>query len=141
MLLNLYWKGRIEINAQANVGGKDRLQDDDGGHLIGAQFNGSPNIDNLVSQNSQINRKGVEFGTKWRLSGPMHWKRYHLTFELTSNGKFNIDYNYRNIENDDSYVQQIIWEYEKLNIILNENRQRDFKIIEEYKKNINNNIK
>ncbi|WP_373560748.1 DNA/RNA non-specific endonuclease [Bacillus sp. es.036] len=57
--------------AQANVGGIDRLPDDDGGHLIGAQFNGPPDIDNLVPQNSQINRRG-ESGTKWRLSGPMH---------------------------------------------------------------------
>ncbi|MDF2068560.1 immunity protein YezG family protein [Bacillus sp. Cr_A10] len=65
----------------------------------------------------------------------------NLTFELTSNGKFNIDYNYRNLENDDSYEQQVIWGYEKLGIIPNENRQRDFKIIEEYKKNINNNTK
>ena len=44
--------------AQANVGGKDRLPDDDGGHLIGAQFNGPADIDNLVPQNSQINRRG-----------------------------------------------------------------------------------
>ncbi|WP_445668928.1 DNA/RNA non-specific endonuclease [Niallia sp. FSL W8-0951] len=44
--------------AQANVGGRDRLPDDDGGHLIGAQFNGPPDIDNLVPQNSQINRRG-----------------------------------------------------------------------------------
>ncbi|MEK4404719.1 DNA/RNA non-specific endonuclease [Sporosarcina sp. FSL K6-6792] len=54
--------------AQANVGGKDRLPDDDGGHLIGAQFNGPPDIDNLVPQNSQINRRGgvwYEMETEW----------------------------------------------------------------------------
>jgi predicted ribonuclease toxin of YeeF-YezG toxin-antitoxin module len=54
--------------AQANVGGKDRLLDDDGGHLIGAQFNGPPDIDNLVPQNSQINRRGgvwYEMETEW----------------------------------------------------------------------------
>ncbi|MGG0847854.1 immunity protein YezG family protein [Peribacillus simplex] len=64
----------------------------------------------------------------------------NLTFELTSNGNFNIDYNYRNLENEDSYEQQVIWEYEKLDIIPNENRKRDFKIIEEYK-NIKNTTK
>ncbi|MGG0790440.1 immunity protein YezG family protein [Peribacillus simplex] len=58
----------------------------------------------------------------------------NLTLELTSNGKFNIDYNYRNLENDDSYEQQVIWEYEKLGIMPKANRKRDFKIIEEYKK-------
>ena len=54
--------------AQANVGGKDRLPDDDGGHLIGAQFNGPPDIDNLVPQNSQINRRGgawYDMETEW----------------------------------------------------------------------------
>lgn len=54
--------------AQSNVGGKDRLPDDDGGHLIGAQFNGPPDIDNLVPQNSQINRRGgvwYEMETEW----------------------------------------------------------------------------
>ncbi|WLR44383.1 DNA/RNA non-specific endonuclease [Bacillus carboniphilus] len=53
--------------AQANVGGKDRLPDD-GGHLIGAQFNGPSDIDNLVAQNSQINRRGgvwYEMETEW----------------------------------------------------------------------------
>ncbi|WP_233879555.1 DNA/RNA non-specific endonuclease [Virgibacillus halodenitrificans] len=54
--------------AQANVGGKDRLPDDDGGHLIGAQFNGPLDIDNLVPQNSQINRRGgvwYEMENEW----------------------------------------------------------------------------
>ncbi|MFF2858011.1 DNA/RNA non-specific endonuclease [Peribacillus sp. NPDC058002] len=54
--------------AQANVGGKDRLADDDVGHLTGAQFNGPPDIDNLVPQNSQINRMGgvwYEMETEW----------------------------------------------------------------------------
>lgn len=31
----------------------------------------------------------------------------NLTFELTSNGKFNIDYNYMNLENNDRYEQQV----------------------------------
>lgn len=52
----------------------------------------------------------------------------NLTLELTSNGKFNIDYNYRNLENDDSYEQQVIWEYEKLGIMPNANRKRDKKL-------------
>lgn len=42
--------------------------DDDGGHLIGAQFKGPKDIDNLVPQNSQINRSGGEWfnmETEW----------------------------------------------------------------------------
>lgn len=37
---------------------EDRLPDDDGGYLIGTQFHGSGDIDNLVAQNKQINRSG-----------------------------------------------------------------------------------
>ncbi|ARC83444.1 DNA/RNA non-specific endonuclease family protein [Clostridium argentinense CDC 2741] len=47
--------------AQRTVGGADRLPTDDGGHLIGKQFNGSGQIDNLVPQNSGINRSGGEW--------------------------------------------------------------------------------
>lgn len=40
------------------------MPDDDGGHLIGAQFKGPKDIDNLVPRNSQINRSGgvVQYG-------------------------------------------------------------------------------
>lgn len=55
--------------AQRTVGkGQGRLPDDDGGHLIGAQFKGPKDIDNLVPQNSQINRGGGEWykmETEW----------------------------------------------------------------------------
>ncbi|MBC1417825.1 hypothetical protein HB849_02190 [Listeria fleischmannii] len=46
---------------QRIAGREDRLIDDDGGHLIGSQFNGPGDIDNLVAQNSQINRSGGEW--------------------------------------------------------------------------------
>lgn len=36
------------MHTQRTVGGKDRKPDDDGGHLIGAQFKGQKDIDNLV---------------------------------------------------------------------------------------------
>ncbi|WP_243572430.1 T7SS effector LXG polymorphic toxin [Bacillus stercoris] len=55
--------------AQSNAGKPhDRLPDDDGGHLIGSQFRGSGELDNLVAQNSQINRSGGEWykmETEW----------------------------------------------------------------------------
>lgn len=34
---------------------------DDGGHLIGTQFNGSGDLDNLVAMNRDINRSGGEW--------------------------------------------------------------------------------
>ena len=61
-------KGNLNLNegtrnpyAQRTVGGVDRLPTDDGGHLIGNQFNDSGQIDNLIPQNSGINRSGGEW--------------------------------------------------------------------------------
>ena len=59
----------------------------------------------------------------------------NLTLELNSDGKFNIDFKYNNLVNEDSYEQQIIWEYERLGLVPNEDRSRDVKIIEEYREN------
>lgn len=50
----------------------NRLPDDDGGHLIGSQFHGPGDIDNLVAQNSQINRSGGEWYNIWKMNGPTH---------------------------------------------------------------------
>ncbi|WP_052410032.1 DNA/RNA non-specific endonuclease [Paenibacillus durus] len=54
-------EGERNPYAQRTVGGTDRLPNDDGGHLIGNQFKGSGEIDNLVPQNSGINRSGGEW--------------------------------------------------------------------------------
>ncbi|NMD71599.1 hypothetical protein HHO41_14960 [Bacillus sp. DNRA2] len=53
---------------QVAVGLEDRFLDDDGGHLIGTQFCGSGDIDNLLAQNKNINRSGGEWykmETEW----------------------------------------------------------------------------
>lgn len=44
--------------AQSSAGGVRRRTDDDGGHLIGARFGGSPNSENLFPQNLHLNRSG-----------------------------------------------------------------------------------
>ncbi|WLR41559.1 T7SS effector LXG polymorphic toxin [Bacillus carboniphilus] len=49
------------LGMQRAAGRENRLPDDDGGHLIGSQFHGSGDIDNLVAQNSQINRSGGQW--------------------------------------------------------------------------------
>ena len=51
-------KGVAERNkhAQRTVGGKDRLPDDEGGHLISSIFKGSGDIDNLVPMDSNLNK-------------------------------------------------------------------------------------
>ncbi|WP_412676198.1 DNA/RNA non-specific endonuclease [Bacillus paramycoides] len=50
-------KGKRNQYTQSNVGGTDRIRGNypgrgDGGHLIGRQFKGSGDIDNLVPMNS-----------------------------------------------------------------------------------------
>ncbi|HDR6287862.1 TPA: DNA/RNA non-specific endonuclease [Bacillus cereus] len=61
-------KGTRNPGMQVAAGREDRLVDDDGGHLIGTQFRGSGDIDNLLAQNRQINRSGGEWykmETEW----------------------------------------------------------------------------
>lgn len=50
--------GKADRNqyAQRTVGQKDRLPNDDGGHLIASIFKGSGEIDNLVPMNATLNR-------------------------------------------------------------------------------------
>ncbi len=43
-------------DAQLAAGGDNRALTDDGGHLIGARFGGSPGLENMVAENSFINR-------------------------------------------------------------------------------------
>lgn len=60
--------GKRSLYSQRTAGGNYRLEDDDGGHLIGSQFLGSGKLDNLVSMNSQINRAGGKWynmETEW----------------------------------------------------------------------------
>ena len=47
--------GRKTIN-ERNVGGEDKLASDDRGHLIADRFGGSNKIENLVAQDSNLNR-------------------------------------------------------------------------------------
>lgn len=42
--------------AQLEAGGEDRKDDDDGGHLIGTRFEGSPELENIDAQNRNVNR-------------------------------------------------------------------------------------
>ncbi len=48
-------KGTRNIDHQTKAGGSDRLSTDQGGHLIGTRFNGSPLIDNIVAMDGNVN--------------------------------------------------------------------------------------
>ena len=61
-------KATRNAHSQRVAGREDRVVEadtvqglDDGGHLIGTQFNGSGDLDNLVAMNRDINRSGGEW--------------------------------------------------------------------------------
>ncbi len=58
--LQLSDKGIRDNNAQRTVGGDSRLEDDDGGHLIGTRFNGASDERNIEAQNSNLNRSSFK---------------------------------------------------------------------------------
>jgi hypothetical protein len=64
----------------------DKGEKDDAGHLIGDRFGGSPKLDNLVSQDSHINRseyksmenewaKAIEDGKKVEVAGEVNYEK------------------------------------------------------------------
>ena len=58
----------------------------------------------------------------------------NLTLYLSSDGEFEIEYDYTDLNNSDGYEQQVIWKYEKLGIYPAKDRTRDINIIEKYKR-------
>lgn len=54
-------QGARNASAQRVVGGEDREDYDDGGHLIACRFGGSGELDNLVPMSQDINRRGGEW--------------------------------------------------------------------------------
>lgn len=59
----------------------------------------------------------------------------NLTFELYSTGKFDIEFDYTILEEENNYnhyERLIIWKYKNLGIIPDENRESDIKLISEY---------
>lgn len=48
--------GKRNNDHQRRAGGEDRLENDQGGHLIAVRFDGSGKIDNLVPMNQELNQ-------------------------------------------------------------------------------------
>lgn len=48
-------EGKRYNNHQVRVGGEDRLETDEGGHLIAKEFGGSGRVDNLVPMDGDLN--------------------------------------------------------------------------------------
>ncbi|MGG3401625.1 hypothetical protein BKK39_16525 [Bacillus cereus] len=87
-------------------------------------------MENLFKLNDYVEKLREEFKDN---NQPL-WS--NLTFELTSSGKFNIDYDYTDLDNCDydDYERHVIWKYKKLNKLPDENNEFDKEIIEKYKK-------
>lgn len=54
-------QGVRNTTAQRTVGGEDREEYDDGGHLIATRFGGSGELDNLVPMSQDVNRSSGEW--------------------------------------------------------------------------------
>lgn len=54
--LGLTENGVRNLDAQRQAGGEFREETDDGGHLIGTRFGGSPELENIDAQNRNLNR-------------------------------------------------------------------------------------
>ena len=60
-------EGKRYGNHQLKAGGEYRLENDEGGHLIGNEFGGSGKVDNLVAMDYDLNRvKYNELERGWR---------------------------------------------------------------------------
>lgn len=53
-------RSKEEVKAQGSVGGSSRLEDDDGGHLIGHRFMSDQGLKNLFPQNANLNRSAYK---------------------------------------------------------------------------------
>lgn len=58
--LELTKDGVRNPEAQRSAGGEFREETDDGGHLIGTRFGGSPELENIDAQNRNLNRGGYK---------------------------------------------------------------------------------
>lgn len=91
---------RIPHNSQS----PDKLSGDDAGHIIGDQFGGSPDIDNIISQESGLNRgeyKKLEgFLRKQLQAGEKVESSYDIKYEGDSRRPFEISVIYRISDGD-----------------------------------------
>ncbi|MBM7616622.1 biopolymer transport protein ExbB/TolQ [Weissella uvarum] len=77
-------------HSQKVVGREDRLPGDHGGHLIGHQFGGSGDLDNLVAMSSNLNKSGgkwFEMEKEWAAAIKKGKKVTDIRISLTYRGK------------------------------------------------------
>ncbi|WP_221638705.1 immunity protein YezG family protein [Listeria grandensis] len=88
-------------------------------------------VDNGLSNLSDLLRK---LWNEFIVNKQEPWKS--LNFILNSEGKFNIQYSYEDLEKDGyDYVDRVaIWEYEKLNMLPKSTDVSGIELIENYKK-------
>ncbi|MBC6300817.1 immunity protein YezG family protein [Listeria booriae] len=88
-------------------------------------------VDNGLSNLSDLLRK---LWNEFIVNKQQPWKS--LNFTLNSNGKFNIQYSYDDVEKDGyDYVDRVaIWEYEKLNMLPKPTDVSAIELIKNYRK-------
>ncbi len=90
------------------------------------------NEDEFDEMSMELNDYFEELREEFKKNKQEPWT--NLTLTLESNGKFNIDYDYTDLSEADSYEQHIVWRYKHLGMQPSPDRKRDVKIIQEYLK-------
>ncbi len=92
-------------NAQLYVGGEDRLEGDDGGHLIARILDGSPGVENMVPMRDTINRGDYKRAENEMVSALNDGSDVHVKGEIiredpdtTRPTKIEIEYEYSDKE-------------------------------------------
>ena len=84
--------GREDRICTSNGNKGDNQPADDGGHLIGSQFGGSGDLDNLVAMSSKTNRAGGKWYNmekKWAEAAPnalvnIFWTQNYKNYSVTA---------------------------------------------------------
>lgn len=103
-------------------------------YIYGLDIPGKYNVSRevCIEQLLLINDYVEELYNEFRINKQSLWS--NMTFFLNSQGKFDIKYDYSNLSESrfDDYERQVIWKYNTLHEVPNENNLYDKKIIEAY---------
>lgn len=89
--------------------------------------------DEIDSQLNSLDSVFRELWEEFKRNEQKPWT--NLTFELYSTGKFDIEFDYTILEEENNYnhyERLIIWKYKNLGVFPNEKRENDVKLIREY---------
>lgn len=88
--------------------------------------------DEIDNQLNVLDNLFRELWAEFKTNNQEPWT--NLTFELHSTGKFDIEFDYTNLEDSNYYYYErlILWKYTKMGIFPDEERENDVQLVKEY---------